>query len=313
MLIVQFAREHAVSKIQKYYRAYLEDKKERERIAFEQAKKRCRKNLARATLRKYITIYLLKKKEQRENLEFHEKYHLDKIIHLQIKYRAWKARPNKLNVSKFKQTFHGALLGWKIRRIINYLNSVPTVREAIDYIKLRNDIEDPSPTDAFSKQIIEKYPDMVNIFQTNFNDLIENAVWIKKPVSKSPTFSKTGTKKTFKERSKPSKIPAKPVKKKDMNVNRRNTVKAIQSKSKPEESKKPRNSMKKQIGGATHVKKKPSVNGGVEVSIKKELEIVQKPKALATRNGNIRLDNSTSELKNSVNKTKKHTEKPKKQ
>lgn len=177
--IILFAQRVAVAKISNFYKKYIEEKQERERIRFEQAKKRVRKNFARATIRKYVTLHLIKKREQRENLEFHEKYHLDKIKYIQIKYRALKARPKKLNVPRFKQIFHAALLGWKIRRIMSYLQTLPQVREAMDYVKLRNDIDSNRPNDAFSKQIIEKYPEMIVIFQNNFNDLIENAVWIK--------------------------------------------------------------------------------------------------------------------------------------
>jgi hypothetical protein len=65
------------------------------------------------------------------------------------------------------------------KNIISYLQTLPHVREAIDYVKLRNDITSDQPNDPFSKQIIEKYPEMIVVFQNNFNDLIENAVWIK--------------------------------------------------------------------------------------------------------------------------------------
>jgi hypothetical protein len=89
---------------------------------------------------------------------------------------------------------------------MDYLQSVPNVREAIDYIKLRNDIQDPNPSDLFSKQIIERHPQMLATFRESFTDLIENAVWIKKPNS-SPKKSRTPITKPIKERSRPSKIP----------------------------------------------------------------------------------------------------------
>jgi hypothetical protein len=115
--IILFAQKVAVGKISHFYKKYIDEKRERERIRFEQAKKRVRKNLARATIRKYVTLFLIKMRKKRENLDFHKKYHLDKIKHIQVKYRAMKSRPKKLNVPRFKQIFHGALLGWKIRRI----------------------------------------------------------------------------------------------------------------------------------------------------------------------------------------------------
>lgn len=150
----------------------------------------------------------MEKKRKRENLEYHQKYNLDKIRHIQIKYRAWKACPPKLDVKNFKQKFHAALLGWKIRRIMAYLKTIPSVKESIDYVALRNDIKEEAPTDMFSKQIIEKYPEMLKNFQVKFEDLLENAVWIKKPNVPTPTKSKAKAN-IKKERSKPNIIPVK--------------------------------------------------------------------------------------------------------
>jgi hypothetical protein len=177
--IIEFACKVAAKKIQRIYRDYLEEKKERERIRFEQAKKRCMKNYARATIRKYVTLFLMKRRAKKEMLEYHNKYHLDQIKHIQTKYRYRKAAPKKINVPRFKQIFHAFLLGWRVRRIIGYLHNVPQVREAIDYIKLKNDIKEGHENDPFSKQILEKYPGMVTIFTESFDDLIVNAVWIK--------------------------------------------------------------------------------------------------------------------------------------
>lgn len=56
--VVEFAQRVAADRIQKAFRQYIEYKKERELIRFEQAKKRCMKNYARAVIRKYVTIYL---------------------------------------------------------------------------------------------------------------------------------------------------------------------------------------------------------------------------------------------------------------
>lgn len=96
-------------------------------------------------------------------------------------------------------------MGWRVRRVLDYLQAVPKVREAIDYIKLRNDIQDSNPTDLFSKQIIERHPQMLKIFRDSFFDLIENAVWIKKPNTHTP--KRANNTNHIKERSKPSKIP----------------------------------------------------------------------------------------------------------
>lgn len=267
--ICEFTRFVAVKKIQRIYRAIIEERKERERIRFEQAKRRCRKNLARATIRKYATIFLVNRREKREMLEFHDKYNLEKIKHIQIKYRALKARPKKINVPRFKELFHAALLGWKIRRIISYLRTVPQVKEAIDYINLRNDIKDPEPSDLFSKQIIERYPDMIKIFMTAFEDLIDNAVWIKKPTIKTPIKQNrpSTTKKPLKERSKPNKIPSKPSVKK-VETTKRKSYNSSKLGSMPTETPKHRSSMK-----APQLESKESKDSNgptkVEKSIKK--------------------------------------------
>lgn len=55
-----FVKTLLQNKIQLHYRQYIEDKLERERIKFEQAKKRIAKNYARAVIRKYSIIYLTK-------------------------------------------------------------------------------------------------------------------------------------------------------------------------------------------------------------------------------------------------------------
>lgn len=210
--VVDFARTLAAKRIQRHYRNYIDFKKERERIRFEQAKKRCLKNLARATIRKYVTLYLVEKRRKRETLEYHRVYNLDKIKHIQTKWRAIKACPDKLDVRRFKEVFYATLLGWKTRRILQYMRTIPSIKEAIDYISLRSDIKTSSPTDLFSIQIIERYPEMQNIFQTKLADLIENTVWIKKPKSITPTKTKL-VPKPKKERSQASKIPPKVEKK----------------------------------------------------------------------------------------------------
>lgn len=89
--VVEFAQRIAATRIQRAYRQYIDYKQERERILFEQAKKRVQKNFARATIRKYVTLYLVEKRRKREVLEFHQKYNLDKIVHIQVKYRAIKS------------------------------------------------------------------------------------------------------------------------------------------------------------------------------------------------------------------------------
>lgn len=147
---------------------------------FEQAKKRIHKNYARAVIRKYVTIFLLDRKEKREWLDFHGIYHLNEIIYLQTKWRAFKQRPKKLDVKRFKEVFYGVLIGWRIRRILSYMKSLPDIKEAVDFVKLRTDL-DSNSSDMFSLQIISQFPQKIAVFQNKFYDLYENAVWIKKP------------------------------------------------------------------------------------------------------------------------------------
>lgn len=122
---------------------------------------------------------MLKKKDLKERLEFHEIYHLEKIKLIQNKYKALKSRPKKLNVGLFKQRFYALLQGWRVRRIISYLKSLPEMKEAIDFIRLRFDIVEEDPSDLFQKQIISQFPKHIKIFTEKFYDLNENAVWIK--------------------------------------------------------------------------------------------------------------------------------------
>lgn len=129
----------------------------------------------------------LRRRKNREQLEYHRIYHLPEIVYLQTKWRAWKSKPKKINVRRFKDVFYSVLQGWRIRRILSYLKTLPEVKEAIDFVKLKFDLEEHNPNDAFSKQIISQYPEKLEMFQLRFQDLYENAVWIKKPSSKPAT------------------------------------------------------------------------------------------------------------------------------
>ena len=146
--------------------------------------KRILENYANATIRKYVTLYLLEKKAKREQLEFHRIYHLPEITFIQEQWRKQKTRLPKLDVPRFKQLFYAYLQGWKIRRIMSYLKSLPEVKEAIDFVKLKADVEQHDNNDAFSRQIMMQYPEKLEMFQDRFQDLLENAIWIKKPVPK---------------------------------------------------------------------------------------------------------------------------------
>ena len=174
-----FARTLQQNKIQIHYRQYIEDKLERERINFEQTKKRIAKNYARAVIRKYTILYLKRKKHQKEILEYHKIYHLHLIVLIQSNFRAWKHKPKKLDVKRFKSLFYSTLVGWKIRRILSYMKTLPEIKEAIDYVKLRSDLKGSGSDDMFSRQIIAQFPKKIKMFHNKFNDLLENAIWIK--------------------------------------------------------------------------------------------------------------------------------------
>ena len=179
--IIAFAQEVAAKKIQKHFKAYVEYKKERELIQFEQAKKRIIKNYARAVIRKYVTKYLVNKRKRKEFLDFHNRLNLQKILLIQRKFRAIQIKPIKLNIRRFKELFYYTLLGWRTRRIISYLKSLPEMREIFDFVKLRTDIIDNDHNDLFSKQILNQFSGKVKIFLDRYEDLSENAVWVKKP------------------------------------------------------------------------------------------------------------------------------------
>ena len=55
------------------------------------------------------------------------------------------------------------------------------MRETFDFVKLRTDIIDNDHNDLFSKQILNQFSGKVKIFIDRYEDLSENAVWVKKP------------------------------------------------------------------------------------------------------------------------------------
>ena len=180
--ITAFAQEVAAKKIQKYFKQYLHNKKEQERIEFERKRLQIMCNYSKAVIRKYATQYLLRKRRLRAMLEYHKKYNLSKILLIQRKFRAPKVVTHKINFRKFKQRLYALIQGWKVRRIMSYIKSIPEMKEAIDFIRLRNDILNEDTEDLFSKKIIQQFPEKVDFFNRKFNDLYENTVWIKKPV-----------------------------------------------------------------------------------------------------------------------------------
>lgn len=152
------------------------------------------KNYARAVIRKYVTLYLIKKRQLKELLDFHRTRNLAKIKLIQRKYKASKSKPKKLNIRRFKEVFYFTLIGWRVRRILSYIKSLPEMREAMDFIKLRNDILQEDQNDLFSQRIVHQFPEKIKVFRNKFDDLSENAVWIKKPKEVQPVAKKHVTK-----------------------------------------------------------------------------------------------------------------------
>lgn len=132
--IIAFAQEVAAKKIQRFYRIYKAEKVERQQIALDRALRRVRINYARAVIRKYTAIYLRKKIAFRQAIAFHSKYNTKSILLIQRKFRQMRSCSKPINVKRFKQVFSAVLLGWKVRRILGYIKSLPEMREAIDFI-----------------------------------------------------------------------------------------------------------------------------------------------------------------------------------
>ena len=86
-------------------------------------------------------------------------------------------------MARFKQVLLGAVLGWRVRRIFEVLNSDHEVREAIDVIRMHEDAKDQEDN-LFFKQLREKFPQMVELFHTKLDELMESKSWPEKPVVK---------------------------------------------------------------------------------------------------------------------------------
>lgn len=103
-------------------------------------------------------------------------------MRIQRNYRRYKTNPKKINIKRFKSAFLAALKGWRIRRIFATLRNDEKVREAIDIIKLHEDTKKKG--NSYFKQIIDKYPEMMELFHTKLNQLIDHKGWFDKPITK---------------------------------------------------------------------------------------------------------------------------------
>ena len=71
--------------------------------------------------------------------------------------RCWVRYQNrrpKVDVPKFKARFEAALLGWRTRRTMRFVKTLPSVREVNDLVKLAGDLQKDQKVDNFSMQIM---------------------------------------------------------------------------------------------------------------------------------------------------------------
>ena len=183
--IIAFTQETAAKKIQIFIRKLLREKDERRMVETEKLIQQFKLKHALKVIRKYVLEYFLKKKFMKDLLIRHKTNNLKNILLIQRKFRAKKNKLKKLNISKFKENLYAFILGWKVRRIIAYLKSLPECREAIDYIRLMNDLNNKDQTDLFSQKIIEQFPNKVKFFNVEFTKLYEDKIWVKTLKSKT--------------------------------------------------------------------------------------------------------------------------------
>lgn len=130
----------------------------------------------------YRQVFKIKKAKQ-EILKEWKTFHLDKIVKIQQFVRKRKTQTKRLNIRRFKDQLLAALKGWKIRRIFAILRNDEKYREAIDIIKLNEETKKKG-NNLFFKQFIEKFPEMMKLFHSKFNELFEWKTWFEKPVIK---------------------------------------------------------------------------------------------------------------------------------
>lgn len=107
--------------------------------------------------------------------------HLDKIIRIQRKYRTYKACPKKLNIPRFKSLLLATLVGWKTRRAFEILRNDVQTSEAMDIIMMHEDTRKQGEN-LFFKQLLEKFPEKIQLFHSKLKELLESKTWLEKPV-----------------------------------------------------------------------------------------------------------------------------------
>ena len=69
-------------------------------------------------------------------LTHHEALNVDKVLLLQKKWRAWRARPKKLNVPWFKEKLLAYFKGWRLRKVLHHPKLVKLYQEVKDMLRL---------------------------------------------------------------------------------------------------------------------------------------------------------------------------------
>lgn len=204
--IIAFAQEVAAKKIQNAYKKYLqllEDKREAE---LQVAILKIRYNHSERVVYQYLSEFLHQKKHLKDLLAHHQAYNLQGILKIQRKFRSLKSQPKKLNVGRFKTLFSAFLVGWKTRRVLTHLKSLPEVQEAMDFIKLKSDITTTKTADLFSQKIIQQFPEKAQLFHSAFENKISSGIWFRKPQSKEGKSKVKSVKKEKSQRMKTKKV-----------------------------------------------------------------------------------------------------------
>ena len=97
-------------------------------------------------------------------LRHHGELHSEQVLLLQRKWRAWRARPKKLDVPWFKAKLLAYFKGWRLRKIIHHPKLLKLYQEVKDMLRLVLDFkrtaeegEDTSNRREFINQIQCKY------------------------------------------------------------------------------------------------------------------------------------------------------------
>ena len=109
---------------------------------------------------------------------------MDEINRIQRNFRRYRTCPKKLNIPKFKKKLLAAIKGWKVRRIFAILKNDEKTSEAMEIIKLNEDTKQKEEN-LFFKQLTAKFPEMMELFHSKLNTMLESEKWPEKPLVKT--------------------------------------------------------------------------------------------------------------------------------